>query len=87
MTRLNGPSFALNPDLIERVDADPGTVVVLIGGATYSIAESVDELLERVRDYRGMVIASAHAVEFPVETREVAPERKLRMLPAAEHDK
>jgi len=94
LTKLNGPSFALNPDLIERVDADPGTVVVLIGGASYPIAESVDELLERVRDYRGKVIASAHAVEFPVEkrgvaakTRGVAPERKLRVLPTAEPDK
>ncbi len=65
LTRLNGPSFALNPDLIERVEADPDTVVVLIGGAKYPIAESVEELLERVRDYRGRVIASAHAAEFP----------------------
>ena len=48
LTKLNGPSFALNPDLIERVDADPGTVVVLIGGASYPIAESVDELLDCV---------------------------------------
>ena len=24
LTKLNGPSFALNPDLIERVEADPG---------------------------------------------------------------
>ena len=65
LTRLNGPSFALNPDLIERVEANPDTVVVLIGGAKYPIAESVEELLERVRDYRGKVIASAHAAEFP----------------------
>jgi uncharacterized protein YlzI (FlbEa/FlbD family) len=65
LTRLNGPSFALNPDLIERVEANPDTVVVLIGGASYPIAESVDELLARVRQYRGQVIASAHAAEFP----------------------
>jgi|SRR5450432_2302990 flagellar protein FlbD len=64
LTRLNGPSFALNPDLIERVEANPDTVVVLIGGASYPIAESVDELLARVRNYRGQVIASAHAAEF-----------------------
>ncbi len=64
LTRLNGPSFALNPDLIERVEANPDTVVVLIGGAKYPIAESVEELLERVRDYRGQVIASAHAAEL-----------------------
>jgi flagellar protein FlbD len=78
LTRQNGPSFALNPDLIERVEADPDTVVVLIGGASYSIAESVEVVLERVRDYRGQVIASAHAAEFA----DVAPlERRLRAIP------
>ena len=86
LTRLNGPSFALNPDLIERVEANPDTVVVLIGGAKYPIAESVEELLERVRDYRGQVIASAHAAELapigvpPAEFSQ-APGRVLRILP------
>ena len=86
LTRLNGPSFALNPDLIERVEANPDTVVVLIGGARYPIAESVEELLERVRNYRGQVIASAHAAELapfevpPVEFSQ-APGRVLRILP------
>ena len=86
LTRLNGPSFALNPDLIERVEANPDTVVVLIGGARYPIAESVDELLDRVRDYRGKVIASAHAAEFPPASSPPAEfppsaERALRILP------
>jgi flagellar protein FlbD len=87
LTRLNGPSFALNPDLIERVEANPDTVVVLIGGAKYPIAESVEELLERVREYRGRVIASAHAAEFaspqlPPSDSPSAPERVLRILPS-----
>jgi flagellar protein FlbD len=86
LTRLNGPSFALNPDLIERVEANPDTVVVLIGGAKYPIAESVEELLERVRDYRGRVIASAHAAEFPSASfppseTPATPERVLRIMP------
>jgi flagellar protein FlbD len=86
LTRLNGPSFALNPDLIERVEANPDTVVVLIGGAKYPIAESVDELLERVRDYRARVIASAHAAEFPSAQPPASDgastsERVLRILP------
>jgi flagellar protein FlbD len=88
LTRLNGPSFALNPDLIERVEANPDTVVVLIGGAKYPIAESVEELLERVRDYRGRVIASAHAAEFPStplpasdSASSSSSERVLRILP------
>jgi flagellar protein FlbD len=86
LTRLNGPSFALNPDLIERVESNPDTVVVLIGGAKYPIAESVEEVLERVRDYRGRVIASAHAAEFsaaqpPPSGPASTSERVLRILP------
>jgi flagellar protein FlbD len=84
VTRLNGPTFALNPDLIERVDANPDTVVVLIGGASYPIAESVSELLERVRDYRSQVIASAHATEFPADRKPAARERKLHGLPTSD---
>jgi flagellar protein FlbD len=79
LTRLNGPSFALNPDLIERVEADPDTVVVLIGGARYPVDESVDELLERIREFRGQIIASAHAIEFAP-----TPARKLRIIPPPE---
>jgi flagellar protein FlbD len=84
VTRLNGPTFALNPDLIERVEANPDTVVVLIGGASYPIAESVSELLDRVRDYRSQVIASAHATEFPADRP--GAERKLHILPTSDAD-
>jgi flagellar protein FlbD len=75
LTRLNGPSFALNPDLIERIDANPDTVVTLVGGIKYVVAESLDELLAKVRDYRGEVIATAYAFES-------APphERNLRVV-------
>lgn len=76
LTRLAGPSFALNPDLIERVEATPDTVVTLIGGTKYVVTESVDELLEKVRDYRGQVIAAAHRFE-----EAPAPEPRLRVIP------
>lgn len=76
LTRLNGPPFALNPDLIERVDANPDTVVTLIGGTKYVIAESIDELLARVREFRGQVIATAHSFEL-----EQPRERSLRVVP------
>jgi flagellar protein FlbD len=75
LTRLNGPSFALNPDLIERVDANPDTVVTLVGGIKYVVAESLDELLAKVRDFRGQVIASAYAFESAP-----AHERNLRVV-------
>ena len=76
LTRLAGPSFALNPDLIERVEATPDTVVTLIGGTKYVVRESVEELLEEVREYRGQIIAAAHKYE-----NAPAPEPRLRVIP------
>ena len=47
VTRLNGEQFALNPDLIERVEAHPDTVVFLVDGTKYVVKESFDEVLRR----------------------------------------
>lgn len=63
VTRLNGDGFALNPDLIERADATPDTVVTLVDGTKYVIAESVPELVELVRHFRASVIAVAGALD------------------------
>jgi flagellar protein FlbD len=80
LTRLNGPAFALNPDLIERVDANPDTVVTLVSGTKYVVAESLEDLVARVREFRGEVIAAAYAFESTLP-----PERNLRVVGAA-HD-
>jgi uncharacterized protein YlzI (FlbEa/FlbD family) len=62
LRRLGGPVFTLNPDLIERAEATPDTVVTLIGGNKYVICESLDELVELIREYRARIIASAEAM-------------------------
>lgn len=59
VTRLNGPVFALNPDLVERADCTPDTVITLVDGTKYVISESVPEFIELIRRYRASVIASA----------------------------
>ncbi len=61
LTRLNGPAFALNPDLIERAEATPDTVVTLVNGSKYVIRETLDELIELVHDYRVGLVAAAQA--------------------------
>lgn len=61
LTRLNGPVFALNPDLIERAEATPDTVVTLVNGSKYVIRESLDELVELVREYRAAVVLAAQS--------------------------
>lgn len=63
VTRLNGPAFAVNPDLIERAESTPDTVVTLVDGTKYVIAEPLERLIVLIRDYRASVIASAHQQE------------------------
>ena len=59
LTRLNGPVFALNPDLVERADCTPDTVVTLVDGTKYVIAESLPEFVALIRQYRATVVADA----------------------------
>jgi flagellar protein FlbD len=63
LTRLNGPPFALNPDLIERAEATPDTVVTLCDGTKVLIAERLEDLVRSVLDYRARVVATAHAMD------------------------
>ena len=40
LSRLNGLPFALNPDLIERAEATPDTVLTLCDGSKVLIGET-----------------------------------------------
>ena len=75
LTRLSGPVFALNPDLIERAEATPDTVVTLVNGSKYVIRESLVELTMLIRDYRADIIAAA---QTPVDQRAVHPSHLRR---------
>jgi flagellar protein FlbD len=59
LRRLSGPQFALNPDLIERAEATPDTVVTMVNGNKYLICETLIELTEEIRDHRARIIALA----------------------------
>jgi flagellar protein FlbD len=63
VTRINGAVFALNPDLVERADCTPDTVVTLVDGTKYVIAESVPEFIDTVRLYRASLISQASRME------------------------
>ncbi|HEX2892422.1 MAG TPA: flagellar FlbD family protein [Marmoricola sp.] len=57
LTRLSGSVFVLNSDLIERIDSTPDTVITLIDGKKYVVLESLEDIIEAVRDYRSQVVA------------------------------
>jgi flagellar protein FlbD len=60
---LNGEQFALNPDLIERVEAHPDTVAFLVDGTKYVVKESVDEVLQEIREYRAGILATSYEMD------------------------
>jgi flagellar protein FlbD len=66
LSRLGGPVFALNPDLIERAEATPDTVVTLVGGNKYVVRESLTELIELITNNRAEVIALAERLHADV---------------------
>jgi flagellar protein FlbD len=63
VTRLNGDWFALNADLIERVEAHPDTVAFLVDGTKYVVKESVDEVLAEIREYRAGILAISYEMD------------------------
>ncbi|WP_254791117.1 flagellar FlbD family protein [Blastococcus tunisiensis] len=63
MTRLNGEQFALNPDLIEKVEAHPDTVAFLLDGTKYVVKESVDEILAEIREFRAGILATSYEMD------------------------
>lgn len=59
VTRLNESRFAINPDLIERIQESPDTVVVMVNGAKYVVTESMEEVIGLVAHYRASVVSRA----------------------------
>jgi flagellar protein FlbD len=73
LSRLNGLPFALNPDLLERAEATPDTVLTLCDGTKIVIGESVEELVARVRDYRASILSLADQVAASASHGPTAP--------------
>jgi len=62
LTRLNAKELVVNAELIEFVEATPDTIVSMVSGKKVMVTESVDQVIERVIEYRGrcqQVLASS----------------------------
>ena len=62
MTRINGEAFALNPDLIERVEETPDTHITLVDGKHLMVTESLNDVIDAIRRDRATVLALASEV-------------------------
>lgn len=63
VTRLNGAQFGVNPDLLQRVDSAPDTILTLIDGTKYIVRESMAEVIARVNEHRAHLLARAQEIQ------------------------
>ncbi len=77
VTRLNGPRFAVNPDLLQRIESTPDTILTLIDGTKYIVAESLEEVTELVVEYRARVVATTMALAQDEDVAQVAAVTEL----------
>ena len=52
VSRLKGREFVLNAERIKYVEATPDTIITLTDNERIMVAESVDEIIRRVLEYR-----------------------------------
>ncbi|WP_312643788.1 flagellar FlbD family protein [Hydrogenoanaerobacterium sp.] len=52
LTKLNKDLFVLNCDLIESIAENPDTTITLTGGKIFIVRESMQEVVQKVVDYR-----------------------------------
>ena len=83
LTRLNGDKVAINPDRIERADITPDVVLTMTDGSKFVVAESLDELIDRIRLFRASVLALSHRLVF--EGDDPSGEGHLRVVRGAYH--
>lgn len=60
--RLRGEPFFINSDLIESIEETPDTVITLVDSRRFIVADDPAEIVERIRLYRGSLLASADEI-------------------------
>ena len=61
LTRLNNSSLIVNSDLIKFVEQSPDTVITLLNGEKMIVRESVEQVMERIVQFRRAVLQNAEA--------------------------
>jgi len=74
LTRINRVPLVLNSDLIEHVEVTPDTVIAMTTGQKFMVAESADEVIQRVIEFRRL-IASGPATALPDDNETAEEER------------
>jgi len=65
LSRLDGEQIVVNADLFERLEAKPETIITLVDGTKYVVAESLQEVVNRVRIFKASVLVTCNILETP----------------------
>jgi flagellar protein FlbD len=78
LTRFHsGERIAINPDLIERIEQNPDTVVTMTNGNRHVIEENIEEITDKIRVFRASLLTMAmHMADHPA----VAGAARLRVI-------
>ena len=57
LTRLNGGRFVGNAEMIRTIEEKPDTIIVLTGGESLMVKESMDEVVAKAIEYGRMIRA------------------------------
>lgn len=52
VTKLDHSEILLNSDLIEHIEETPDTVIVLVTGQAFRVRESMEQLRQKIIDFR-----------------------------------
>ena len=58
LNKINGEQFALNCDLIETMQSNHDTTIKLSTGTTYIVSDSVEEIIEKIKEYRKSIFSA-----------------------------
>lgn len=62
LTGFNNIEFYLNPDLIEKMEVTPDTVITTTNGKKFVVKETPEKIIERIIDYRRRCVANGPEV-------------------------
>ncbi|MDR2532494.1 MAG: flagellar FlbD family protein [Oscillospiraceae bacterium] len=55
LTKLDGKQILINEQLIETAYETPDTIVLMNNGHTYIVAETLEDIMRKVTEFRRMV--------------------------------
>jgi flagellar protein FlbD len=58
VTRLDGVEYYLNPHQIESIEIHPDTTLLMLTGKKLIVREPVQELIQRIEEYRRRIFPS-----------------------------